>query len=355
MTVEVTISPAPFARQASHLEQPEGRTVCAMLVEAVRTGAIDADDLPRTTLYVDGEALDRDTALAHVLRAGQIVNVVVEAHGGGGGRKDIGQVLLTIAVIAVSAWVGGPAGPLAAASNIVRQVAAATVLTLGQAAVAAAFAPDRSGQAKANDRYALQAASNQYRPWSPFPLALGEVHAAPDLAVKTFTQARGDDVWIYGILGLHYGPCVIDELKIGDTLVSSMGPNDVQTVAYLTPGPRSFSLYPNDVDQTDFQEELEATPSSATAVIRAAPSEGQRFEFDFFLPGGLHFQKDDGRVLATSVSVAIRYRAIDAEGTPIGAWTAGTTLALNSTTKEPWRVMTFLTLPLGRYEFEFKR
>ena len=40
--------------------------------------------------------------------------------------------------------------------------------------------------------------------------------------MKTFTRAIGDDVWIYGILAHHYGPCRLDELKIGDTLVSSM-------------------------------------------------------------------------------------------------------------------------------------
>lgn len=353
MTVPVVILPAPFAAEPVYLDRPSGLTVKALLVEAVDTGVLSADLLAYTTVYVDGRALSRDTALDHVLDEGQVVNVVVEPQGGGGGRKDIGQVLMTVAVVAVSAWVGGGAGGLIA-SRMLAQVAGAAVLTLGQAASAALFAPAAQAQARANDRYALQAAANQYRPWGPFPLALGEVHVAPDLAVKTFTRAIGDDVWLYGILALHYGPCTVADLKIGDTTIASMGSGDVQVVDHLTPGPRTFALYPNDTDQRDFQEALE---KDGTALVRAGSNEGELFEFDFFLPGGLHFQKDDGRVVSASVTVAVRYRPIDEDGVPTGAgtWTAGTTLPLTSTTKDPWRVMASLPLTMGRYEFEFRR
>ncbi|KAK0339793.1 hypothetical protein LTR94_033130, partial [Friedmanniomyces endolithicus] len=150
------------------------------------------------------------------------------------------------------------------------------------------------------------------------PLALGEVVTAPDLAAKTFTQSQGDDVWMYGVLGVHYGPCEVSEVKIGDTLVSTMGPGDFRMVQHLEPGPRTFQLYPNDVDQLDLNEELKATPSSATPLVRAASSDGSRFDLDFFLPAGLYFQKDDGRVLTAHASVAVRYRPIDQTGVATG-------------------------------------
>lgn len=356
-SVPIVLSPEPFSRAVAYLEQPAGRTLKGALVEAVRAGSISADDLSRTVVYVDGVRLGRDETLDHVLQEGQVVNIVVEPLGGGGGRKEVGQILMTIVVIAVSMWVGGPAGAAALGSTLLAQVAAAAILTLGQAAVAALFAPDAESKAKANERYALQTASNQYRPWAPFPLAIGEVICAPDFAAKTFTQAIGDDVWIYGILGLHYGACEVDELKIGDTLVSSMGAGDFRMAQHLTPGPRDFSIYPNDTDQLDLQEELEATTGAATPVIRAASAEGELFEFDFFLPGGLHFQKDDGRVIAASVTLTVRYRPVDEDGVPTGdaSWAPGLTIPLTSTTKEPWRIMRSLALPLGRYEFEFTR
>lgn len=355
--VPIVLSPEPFARTTTYVEAPEGCTVRAMLASAISHGHLKLDDLPRTNVYVDGTRIDRDEALALVLVEGQIVNVVVEPlGGGGGGKKDIGQILLTIAVIAVSMWVGGPAGPLQAWPMLARQVAAAAILTAGQMAIAAIFKPE-SNVAKANDRYALSSASNQYRPWASMPMALGEVVVAPDLAVKTFTQAQGEDQWIYGILGLHYGPCTAEDLKIGDTLVSSMGAGDVRVAYHLTPGPRTFSIVSNDTDQLDLQEELQATVSGSTAVVRAASAEGERFEFDFFMPQGLYFAKDDGRKIGASLTVTIRYRSIDQNGVPTGsgAWANGLTIPLSSASSDPWRIMRSLSLPLGRYEFEVKR
>lgn len=355
-SVPIVLSPEPFARTTTYVEAPAGCTVRTMLASAITHGHLQLDDLPRTNVYVDGVRLDREEALSLILAEGQIVNVVVEPLGGGGGKKEIGQILLTIAVIAVSMWIGGPTGPLKAWPMLARQVAAAAILTAGQMAVAAIFKPETNAS-KINEKYALSSASNQYRPWGSMPLALGEVVVAPDLAVKTFTQAQGEDQWIYGILGLHYGPCTAEDLKIGDTLVSSMGAGDVRVAYHLTPGPRTFSIVANDTDQLDLQEELAATVSGSTAVVRAASAEGERFEFDFFMPQGLYFAKDDGRKIAASLTVTIRYRPIDQNGVPTGsgAWANGLTIALSSASSDPWRIMRELTLPLGRYEFEVKR
>lgn len=352
-SLPIVVTPEAFGRDAFGLTVVEGLTVRAMLVEAVKAG-LPVESLNRTEIYVDGERLDRETALDHVLAADQVVNVVVEPMGGGGGgRKDIGQILLTVAVIAVSAWVGGGAGGLITNKLLMRAAAAAITLG-GQALIAGLYAPDNK-PTKANDRYALQSASNQYRQWGPMPLALGEVVTAPDLAAKTFTQSQGDDVWMYGILGLHYGPCEVSEIKIGDTLVSTMGAGDFRMVQHLEPGPRTFQLYPNDVDQLDLGEELQATPHSATPLIRAASSDGSRFDFDFFLPRGLHFQKDDGRVQVARVSVAIRYRPIDQNGAATGPWQTAPGLARSGTTKDPLRITHPVMLPHGRYEFELIR
>lgn len=355
--IPVVLTPRPLAQPATLL-QPAGRTVRAMLVDAVAQGRVEAKYLGRGELHIDGVIIPHDEALDHVLAEGQIVNLVVYPHGGGGGGgKDVGQILLQVAVIAVSMWVGGGAGG-AITSQLFARVAAAAVMVAGNMAISAIYAPKPVPAEKANDRYALQSASNSYRQWGMAPLILGPCVIAPDLAVKTFTRAIGDDVWIYGILAHHYGPCQLDELKIGDTLVSSMGAGDVQFVHHLTPGPRTFTLVPNDIDQLDLApEELTATTSAATPVVRASASEGEKFELDFYLPGGLYFQKDDGRKIAASVTITVRYRKVDEFGDPVGsgAWTNGLTIPLTGSSKDPLRITRSLSLSMGRYEFEVKR
>jgi len=363
----VALSPDPFSRALDWVSVPAGSSVWEVLAAAVDEKRLPAAELWRTEIYVDAARLPRETALDTVLHEGQLVSVQVEPlGGGGGGRKNVGQILLQIAVIAATAWIGGAGGglianalPMGTSSLMARTVIGAAQLAVaagGMALSAALFKPE-TNQAKANDRYALQSSANRYRPWEPFPVALGEVIAAPDLAVKTHTRTVGDEVWLYGILGVHYGPCETSEEKIGDTLISSMGPGEVQIVKHLTPGPRTFQLCPDDVDEVQFNEQLEATPSSSTPIVRGVGGEGERFDFDLFLPGGLHFAKDDGRILATSVTVFVRYRPVDETGTPTGtgAWTAGLTISLSSTTRDPWRVTRSLSLPLGRYEFEIRR
>jgi len=350
--VPVVVSPEPFGRGTIDLELSEGATVRDLLREAIRAG-MPVESLGRAEIYVDGVRLDRATATDHVLQADEVINVVVEPlGGGGGGRKDIGQILLSVAVIAVAGWVGGGAGG-AITSKLLARMLATAVTMVGQAAIAGMNRPKASE--KANDRYALQSGANQYRLFGPQPVALGEVIVAPDFAAKTFTRNIGDDVWLYGILGLHRGACQVDEIRIGDTLVSSMGAGDFRMAQHLTPGPRVWQLYNNDVDQLDLTEKLEATPSSATPIVRAASSDGAQFDFDFFLPSGLWFGKDDGRVLSVTVGVQILYRPIDEHGVATGGWQSAPSASRTSSSKDPQRFTHSVNLPHGRYEFEVQR
>ena len=354
----------PFAPVVGSVTAQPGDAVRDVLVQAINAGMLAETDLACTVVHLNGQALVRAETLATIIEDGDVLNIVVEPLGGGGGKKDVGQALFQIAVMVAAFAIAGPAGSAAgglftagsaaaAIATAVGQAAAtAAVLTAGQMIGAAIFKPESQGGAS-GDRYALQSASNQYRPWQSMPLALGACVVAPDLAVKTFTRSIGDDVWIYGILGLHYGPCVVSDMRIGDTLVSSLPPGEIETVEHLTPGPRTFSLYPNDTDESGFTDELDE--DGTTVVVHAAGAEGELFELDLFLPEGLYFAKDDGRVETASVTVTVRRREIDAFGTPTGSWTAAGTTALSNRTREPVRATHSVSLPLGRYEFEVKR
>lgn len=350
---EVAHVSLPFAATPRQIVAFPGETLRIVLARAITAGALPVEGLERTVVYRNGVALPRFETLDAVVHLGDQINVVVELEGGGGRRKDIGQVLFQLAIIAVSAWVsGGAATPALLDGVLFRAVASAAVLAVGTAISAELFKPESTGGAS-GDKYALQGATNQWRPWQSMPLALGAVVVAPDMAAKTFTRNIGDDNWIFGILGLHYGPCAVSELRIGDTLVSSLGADEFEMVEHLTPGPRTFTLYPNDTDQLDLTEEL--NKDGVTAVVRAAGSDGETFELDFFLPEGLHFAKEDGRVINASVSVTVRVRPLDDLGLPAGAWAAGGSFDLTNKTREPVRHTLTIQRDLGRYEFEVIR
>lgn len=377
MSLQAVVS-AEFQPRSAILAVEAGTTVARLLAHAVRQGLIRREQLPLVDVWIDGDRLDPHADAARMLQAHETIHLNVTVHGGGGGgQKDIGQILLQIAVIAIATWVGGPGGAAAAMgikagtalAFVVNAAASAAVMALGGLAIQALYAPERENQARANDRYALQTASNQYRPWGPMPLLLGRQVVAPDLAVKGYTQTIGEDVWLYGILGVHYGPVAVSDLKIGDTSVASMGEGEVRLAYHLTPGPRTWSIYPNTVDEAQFSEEL--NEDGATALIRAAGDVGERFEFDFVFPRGLWFNKtSNGKSLDEDVVIQVQYRPINAQGDPTGAWApapfpAATrytgaalppgSLYFRNKVKEVWRVTRSLTLPEGLYEFAFTR
>src|SRR5690606_37525613 len=108
---------------------------------------------------------------------------------------------------------------------------------------------EAEGAAPGNDPRALRGAGNEYRPRQPFPLQLGEERAAADLAAAPYTQNLGGDVWLYMGLAWHFGAVELDEIKIGETLLSDYPAADYQIEHFLTPGPRASTIYPGQVAQ----------------------------------------------------------------------------------------------------------
>lgn len=356
--IQTVLAPEALSARTEYLGMPVGARVLDALRVAIEEGLLPSAALPQTAVYVNGERLPREAALDYVLVEGDVLNIVVEPlGGGGGGSKDIGRIVAQIAVIA-----------LAAVANMVPGIGpflSAAVMTLGQLAINHLFKPEQD-RARVDDRYALRGASNHYRPWDMMPLQLGESRFAPDFAAKTYTQNVGEDVWLHMILGVHYGPCEVTALKIGDTLVSSMGADEVQVAYHLTPGVRNWTIYPNTVEQGDHTDELNP---NGTVVVRAGPDQGTKFEFDFAFPRGLWWD-DEGDKKAEDVKVTVRMRQTTSTGTPIGGWVAAPfpieqdaggvnlpqgTVYFRAKSREPQRFTKALNAALGWYEFEFKR
>lgn len=302
--VPVIITPRPFDPRLERITAPAGVTVAQILLEAVKADYLLLDDLPRTAVYIDGERVDRRTALDVRLEAGQVVNVAVEP-AGGGSNEDAGkaaQVLLQIAVVAVSIFVG-PWWGLA-------------VALVGQGIINAAWGPKTPDRlADANDRRALQDASNEFRPRGPMPLMLGSGRAAFDIAAMPYTSNDGDDVYLRLIFGVHYGPCQVTDIKIGETLLEDYPASDYAIEYFLNGETFASTIYPEDVNQENLSDELIVTRTGDPIEweVHTAPVGVDRIELDFSWPSGLRFNKDNGSILRQQVQLVIETAPVGTE------------------------------------------
>ncbi len=306
------LAPAPFSPKVLVRHVVVGATIAQMLVGAVQAGDLAVADVANVVVHIDGERLagetveERRAVLGLVPDAGQIVNVTVEPMGGQKGRK-IMTFLVNVAAIVVTYFFGPVWGAVAA-------LAGNTILAL-------AYAPKKPDTLPSGyDRGALQGQSNIMRPGEPYPLIMGKQRIAFEAAVQPYTQMVGDDVWLHMIWAVHYGRCQVEDIKIGETLLSTYPSSDVQVAYHLTPGARTFSLYPARVDQENLADQLDL---GGDFEVHTTTTGCRTVEIDFTWPGGLSFNKDNGSILPQEVQILVEYKAV-ASGTwlkaPIGTY-----------------------------------
>ena len=328
---QVVLAPEPFTPRAEVLEVPAlGQKVSDLVSAAVRQGKLkaDADTIRRLRVHVNGVPLPADTqeqrlaAMQYVPQPGEVINLVVVVQGGGGGG-DTGKVLqtvLTVAVIALSLYVGGGAAtPGFLDAAWIRAAASATVAVGGQMAISALMGTPETMQSS-NDASALKDGSNRYRPRAPMPLVLGRRHWTFDLSAPPFTTTIGQDVFLTLAVSPHYGRCWVGNLKIGETLLSDYPAEDIQVEYFLEPGvPRRSALYPNSVAQENFQDKLDFTGGGVWDVHTALQT-ADRMEVDIELPSGLRYNSpSSGKVRNEEVAGQIQFAEVGTEN-----WAAAT-------------------------------
>jgi hypothetical protein len=328
---QVVLAPEPFTPRAEVLEVPAlGQKVSDLVSAAVRQGKLkaDADTIRRLRVHVNGVPLPADTqeqrlaAMQYVPQPGEVINLVVVVQGGGGGG-DTGKVLqtvLTVAVIALSLYVGGGAAtPGFLDAAWIRAAGAATVAVGGQMAISALMGTPETMQSS-NDASALKDGSNRYRPRAPMPLVLGRRHWTFDLSAPPFTTTIGQDVFLTLAVSPHYGRCWVGNLKIGETLLSDYPAEDIQVEYFLEPGvPRRSALYPNSVAQENFQDKLDFTGGGVWDVHTALQT-ADRMEVDIELPSGLRYNSpSSGKVRNEEVAGQIQFAEVGTEN-----WAAAT-------------------------------
>jgi hypothetical protein len=160
--------------------------------------------------------------------------------------------------------------------------------------------------------YSVSAPSNQMNPWGVVPRILGRHKVYPPLGAKSYTEIIGSDEYLRMLVVWGYGPASIEDLKIGDTPLSSFDNVELEVRAGWSTD-TDITLFPGTVNQ----ETVNVILSSVTGrVERTAQVNADELSVDVTFPRGLVSFGDDGSRVETTVDITIEYREL-----PDGEWT----------------------------------
>ncbi|MCK9341596.1 MAG: hypothetical protein M0P37_07625, partial [Synergistaceae bacterium] len=301
---EIIVSPMAFhAPQVAQV--PHGATIREIVASLY-------PDL-YVIVEVDGVPIPRDDwwkvppTSSHVL-------ISVPLHGGDG--KNPLRTLLTIAVIVAATYFGGPVGTyIGFTGTTATAVGSAAIMTAGMLLVNA-IAPVRLASSLSSrqsysdsDTYSVGASSNQEKPWGTVPVILGTHKVYPPLGAKAYTEIVGADEYLRMLFVWGYGPMRIEDLKLGDTALTSYSNVEIETrEGWSTDTP--ITLFPSQVYQTAVNTILTSTGGMVTRTAQANVDE---LSVDLAFPQGLVRFDDAGNRQSETVELTIQYREVGEE------------------------------------------
>ncbi|MFW5909184.1 MAG: host specificity factor TipJ family phage tail protein [Thiohalospira sp.] len=344
-------------------------------------------------LLLDGQPIPRGGW--GMIRPAPGAEVVLRPVPTGGGDKDVGRTIATVAVIAAAAYTGGAAaGALSSAgfsgavASAGQAVAGAAVGYAGMMAVNQLFPPPDpdTDDDRPRDQVGISGTRNKPRPYEPIRRIFGRHKVFPDLAAKPFTELVGQDQYLRMLLCLGYGP--LDESSIADTLQIGETGLDLQAVsggnghryesgtyqdtlveiADLSQGHDEPTLYTNTVTQEQLSVRLEQDgDGEGEWHQRTTEPDTDEIGLTFTYPGGLKEVQSDNDERRLRVECFLQYREAgsdtwqdvpaDAEVTGPGSRMADDGILITSRKKFGlFRVgVRFETGARGQYEVRIKR
>lgn len=233
------------------------------------------------TIQLDGEMLTVEQWDTVVPNTGQVINVQGTVQGGGGG-SNVGQIVATIAVIAVAALIAGPVGAGFMASTFGVSAGTATALAItagavvsvaGSLLIGAIFAPKPPTMPNAppqvSPTYSLSGGQNRSRPYEPMPVVMGTHRMFFDYAARPYTEYQGNDQYLYQIFNNSLGIVFADDFKIGTTPLFSYSGWEI----YASDANGRLPQFPGNVDTlaggqlVTENQEIERTSSNDTYTL----------------------------------------------------------------------------------------
>jgi len=292
-------------------------------------------------------------------KAGHTIAIRPVAMGGG---KNILGVILTIAVLAASSYItaGGAAGLLGktffAGGKIGATLLGAGVALAGTALVNVIAPPPSAsisglgGQRQdVSPSLFIDGATNRASPYGVIPRVFGRHRMVPPLAADQYTEIRGSDHYLRGLVTWGYGPVTISDIKIGDTPIGSFdGVSHQNRLGYVSDA--GVSLYPKSVNEEGlsiFLNEGDFTNSAGPWFERRSNPDADQLSVDFVFPKGLYRLSWDNEWAAQGVTVIfnIQYRPVSG-----GAWVSAPNVSVTDTIKSARRINGVWNVARGQYD-----
>jgi len=271
------------------------------------------------------------------------VRAFVPPQGGGGGKALLRNILL-IAVAAAALAFGPALGGVLGLSGAFGASVGQAIIGIGGMLLVNALIPPRTNSDQTEDSPTkfIEGARNRQAPFDVVPKLFGSTRVYPLLAADPITEIVGDDQYLRMLFMWSIDQISLDDatLKIGETLLSDFTDVEIEH-RYGLPGDTPPTLYPNAVEQDNFQITLNEVDGYATRTTAANADE---IGVDIVFPGGLVRIDNEGKRSNRSVAVQIQYsiagandwRSIPVAGS-VQTWPAN----WNNTSGGLWNQVTF--------------
>lgn len=267
---------------------------------------------------LDGEILPEEK-WGQNLKKGQIIGLNYIPTGGDDG-KAVMQVVITIAAVVATAYLGPIVGGAIEAGNYgTAALAGAGIVAVSMVSSMAINAlmttPKQSDGTlgyKDSQTQFVEGASNSINKFGVIPVNLGTNRMFPPQAALPYTETSGNDQYCRQLFTYGYGKVTVIERKLGETVLDKYDYVELEDKlnANLNSG---TSLYANDVHQEDFSIKVTKKESP---YLRTTQKDCDECILDFTFQGlvnGITQGKYAGLKLKTTVQFEIQYAPINTE------------------------------------------
>ena len=262
LTAQITHCPHPVLAAAERTIRRQIVLPGETLVRFLGRCGINTDSVP-SIVAVNGVTV---SDLTRLVRPDDLITVRTIMQGGG--DSDPLQIVLSLAVLAVAAWIAGPAGVAILGEGLA--AVAGGVVAVGGTMLVSALVPNRrpditAQQDSTSPTYNLSGARNRMRPYQPMPLAYGTHKFVPDLGIQPYTEFSAEDQYLHMVFNFGLSNLIVSSLKIGETPIGNY--RDVELEWSDSAG--KLKRFPGNVDTLA----INAVLDNATGYITRTGSE----------------------------------------------------------------------------------